>query len=145
MTPKKCFYVPGETHIHDVARLQGETWVGHYSEETLDTMRARVPGVELRDFGEVLKETEAARVAQYCHPPKQITEESYDHFLNVLPPCAWTHTRGAECFYVSEAWDADLHQWCVKIGNNCWTLTRSKLTAPKDIIAEVVASTRESV
>ena len=137
MKLEKCFYVRGSTEMQDAARLVDGIWKGFYSGETLEQMRERVPEIELRDINEVVDEIDAANVAAYCHPPKKIDAERYDDLLNVLPPCAWTRHAGAECFYISEAWTADLHQWCVKLPDSYWSLTRSRFTPPAEIIAEV--------
>jgi len=132
-----CFYVPGKGTIQDGAReVAPHYFIGQYSREPLDIMQARVPGVELWEFEKAIDAIQAANKAKYCTAPEEITKEKFWYFLEVLPPCKWTHIGGAECFFVSEALTMDLHQWCVRIGDKYWALNRSRFAKPADIIAE---------
>ena len=138
MTQQMCFYVPGARTIQDGAiEAAPYAFIGQYSGESLDTMSARVPGVVLYDFEKACDEIKKVREAALCTPPVEITAEQYMDWLECLPPCKWTKHRGAECFFISEATDADIHQWCVKIGAKHWALNRSCYRTPESIIAEV--------
>ena len=137
---KFCFYVPGNTTIQDGAiEVAPGCFIGQYSGESLETMAERVPGVTLCEFDKALAEMKTAREARYCLPPVEITAEQYRDWLECLPPCRWTRERGAESFFISEPLDADLHQWCVRIGNRHFALTRSRFAKTADIVAECVA------
>lgn len=78
-----------------------------------------------------------AAMATYCHAPSEETEEQFWYALEVLPPCKWVRSKGAEAFFVSEALTGDIYSWHVRIGKRYWTLNRSCACSPDYIISEV--------
>jgi hypothetical protein len=56
-----------------------------------------------------------------CTAPEPITEESWFHALEVLPPCRWEQRGGCEFFHVSEAIDGRLVNWFARNKRGHWT------------------------
>lgn len=59
------------------------------------------------DYGTALtampaREAQALYEARFKTPVEEITEADFLYALNVLPPVAWSHARGAESFKISE-------------------------------------------
>jgi len=114
---EQCFYVPGEQNIIDTARADGTSTVfGH----TLAQVQERYPGAVLMDFDAAYAEIEAGMRARYMAPPEPITEDRYEYWLNVLPPCGWND--GA--FFVSEALEGRWHQHFARVGDRYYTAVR---------------------
>ena len=114
---EQCFYVPGERNIIDMARADGTSSVfGH----TLAQVQERYPGAVLMDFDAAVEEINAGMRARYMVPPETITEERYEYWLTVLPPCAWID--GA--FFVSEALEGRWHRHVARVGDRYYTAVR---------------------
>ncbi|HEX2842137.1 hypothetical protein [Hyphomicrobium sp.] len=71
-----------ETDAAAIARLKPE----------YGTALSAMPAREAQDLYETSFKT----------PVQEITSKEFDYALNVLPPVAWTHARGAESFKISE-------------------------------------------
>ena len=101
------FYVRGETNLIDLVNENGR---GYFSNETLEEIRVRYPGVILTTMAEAHKEIEKVNEERFSGPPEEITEEQYDEALCVLPPENYTNVGSASGFrsveYMTAMWTA---------------------------------------
>jgi hypothetical protein len=95
---KPVFYVPGGTSIIDLA-LVGQDGIirGVYSNETIEEMAIRYPGVAIGEMEMVHASCEET----FKTNPAEITAEQYQYGLEVLPPVDWIQANGSS-FKMSE-------------------------------------------
>jgi hypothetical protein len=55
--------------------------------------------------------------------PAEITEEQYNYFLEVLPPCRWQNIDRASIFHISERLRGNLVQWCFSLCGKFYAFT----------------------
>jgi hypothetical protein len=114
MVPELCFYEP-KTHTVIDCLIDGR---GMYSGETLEQVRLRYgPGVVVMNTDEAWTDHENA----FRSAPVEITEEQFWDALEVLPPCRWRRSPGAESFHMSEHTTGCISSIYVRIGDYYYT------------------------
>lgn len=91
-----CFCVPGEDSIIDMMGPDSRTCING---ETLEQVRQRYPGAELRSFDEVCAEKAARQDSPATWT--ETTAERFEEMLGCVPPALMA--RGG--FLVGEPWD----------------------------------------
>ncbi|MEP2668956.1 MAG: hypothetical protein ABJH04_08170 [Cyclobacteriaceae bacterium] len=73
-----------------------------------------------------------------CGQWEEITPDTYDDMLNVLPPIKWCRDSSVESFFVGEAFSDDLHGCYIQDKSNgkCYTALRSVRMDPAAIRTE---------
>jgi hypothetical protein len=78
----------------------------------------------------------------YVKPWREITEEQYYDSLECLPPCKWHDLNNRfNSFFISEAWTADLHSFCIKDRKTgkYYSATRSRFISDSDLIKDLIS------
>jgi hypothetical protein len=120
-----CFYVPGQTHIVDIA-IDGRS---HVNGETLEQVQQRHPGAVHMLFDEAIALIRQLSYERYISAPTEITKERWWEMLEILPPIKWRHDKGFESFMISEALTMDLRSIYCRIGDRYFEMTnRQSLT-----------------
>lgn len=70
-----------------------------------------------------------------CAPFREITEEDYDDYLNVLPPIRYT----GRFFFVGEPYSGNLYPFCFTVGGRYFKGLYS-VRAPKEELERIIAS-----
>jgi hypothetical protein len=82
----------------------------------------------------------------YVKPWKEITEEEYWDYLECLPPCEWHDlNKRFNSFYMSEAYTADLHLFCIKDRQTgkYYCANRSRFISDSDLINNLFTQLEE--
>lgn len=134
---KDCFYVPGETHIIDVA-TEGVSFI---EKETLDQIQQRYPGAVYMPFDEAFEELTRISYEKYISPPAQITEEYFHEMLDVLPPMKWRREQGSESFMICEALTLDIRSIYCRIGDQYFEMADRQSLTHEQIVEKCSLST----
>ena len=98
-------YVPGDTGIKTI--LKGLYCA--YSGEWVNDICREYPGAVIMEFQTACSLIEIAEDARYCgNPMTEISPETYDEMLCVLPPRDWHNIGGWSCFRMSEYWTSNI-------------------------------------
>jgi hypothetical protein len=124
------FYVPSRPGIIDLAISRDGVMRGAYSNETLEEMALRYPGVQLGELGPV----SAASDDAFRCPPQPISEERFIEMLEVLPPEDWQGADGAESFKLSERTSGSITAIFCRIGNRYFELQDSFTLSHNEIV-----------
>jgi roadblock/LC7 domain-containing protein len=129
---------PEFTFIDSAVAVDGE-WRGRYSGDNLAAMQERYPDAELMEYDEAKPLHDAAMIAKYCKPLKEVTAERYDDMLNVLPPLGWVRNHSDESFKLCEMTTGNLTLIVVRLGKKYYEYTGDVRTKHADIIQHVQA------
>ena len=126
------FYVPGRPGIIDVAFKRDGVWKGGYSDETIEQIGIRYPGVTLGRLGPVCESSDES----YKQPPVEIDAERYNEMLEVLPPEQW-HGIGehTESFKLSERTSGNITAIFCRIGERYFEMQDSVFMKHAAIVA----------
>lgn len=114
------------------------TSMAAFSGETIEQYRQRTGhDAEILDREEAM--TRAANAAQT--PWQEISEKAWWSALECMPPLKWDRLGGAESFFISEAYTADVHSCYIKMGGRFYTARRRVGTAKAVLAGEVRALT----
>lgn len=86
---------------------------------------------------EILGQEDAVSRVEKMHTkePVEITKERFWHFLEVLPPCKWSHpVPGCEAFHVSERITYSIVTWCVRIAERYFSVDCSDKLQPAQVV-----------
>jgi hypothetical protein len=137
------FYVPGRPGIIDLAIERDGVMRGGYSNESLDEMDKRYPGVQLGKLGPVA----AASEDMFRSPPQPISEERFREMLEVLPPQGWHSGDGAESFKLCERTSGSITAIFCRIGDRYFEMQDSFTLPHNEIVTRCAGdlrSTRQS-
>ncbi|EJB9539078.1 DUF1419 domain-containing protein [Salmonella enterica] len=113
--PELYFYVPGKCNPQDVAIIPAgciyddstpaaDIYRGAYSGKSLEEYKAEYPSILLLTWEEVEKQAnEAAR-----QPVSEITEETFDEMLEVLPPMNCCYRGVTASFMLMEMYSGNI-------------------------------------
>lgn len=124
------FYVPGRAGIIDLAINRDGVLRGAYSNETLEEMAKRHPGVQVGELGPVA----AASEDMFRHPPRAISEDRFIEMLEVLPPEDWQRGAGAESFKLMERTSGSITAIFCRIGDRYFELSDSFTLSHNEIV-----------
>jgi hypothetical protein len=91
------------------------------------------PGIELVSGAEFQANCEKRLTTD----PKEIGQELFDQFLNVLPPCCWDRRPDSESFYMSEFTEGRVTCHLVRIGDKCYRFEAVVMRSHNDRVAKV--------
>ena len=161
-TPVLCIYQPGALHPQTTVSIgpDGTQWAdytaydhpgkrNYTAEGYLTKLNAkRAPGspeFAVMPWAEAEKLATAARVAKYCGPWQEVTEERYYELLNVLPPQKWQTVRGVNLFRLCEYTIDNITLHVAKLDGRYFTAERQTSTAYEYLAAEVAEVARTTM
>lgn len=139
-----CFFATkydGEVSIIDTVIMVNGEYVSSIYKKTLADVRAEYHGsaIEVMELDAAYTLYEAAQIAKYCKPPKEVTEERFWDMLEVLPPVSWVRFAGEETFKLSERTIGNITLICARIGQKYYEYQGDIRTDHNDIIKHIQA------
>jgi hypothetical protein len=144
----RVIYKPGELHLQSTTYICQDTGlerVRYTGGKTLaEYMTDKTgQGLEVMPYEMAAPMIDAAQVARYCKPWREITEKDWWENLEVLPPEKWRTVRGVEIFRMSEYTSGNITGHFARIGKRYFSANRDTRTEYNDIAAEIAALVKE--
>lgn len=145
----RVIYKPGNRHIESTTYICADTGVervqytgGKTLAEYMADMEELNPGLEVMPYEMAAPMMEAAQVAEYCKPWREITKEQWWDMLEVLPPEKWEVVRGVEIFRMMEYTSGTVTGHYARLGERYFSANRDIRTDFEDIAAEIAGLCR---
>ena len=140
-------YKPGERHIQSTTYICPDTGVErvqYTGGKTLDEYMADKAGqgLEVMPYEMAAPMMEAAQIAEYCKPWREITKEQWWEMLEVLPPEKWQKVAGVEIFRMSEYTSGTVTGHYAMLGDRYFSANRDIRTEYADIAGEIASLCR---
>jgi hypothetical protein len=144
----RVIYKPGELHLQSITFICEDTnseRVRYTGGKTLaEYMGDKAgQGFEVMPYEMAAPMMEAAQIAKYCKPWREITEKDWWDNLEVLPPEKWRTVRGVEIFRMSEYISGNITGHFAKIGKRYFSANRDTRTEYNEIAVEIAALVNE--
>lgn len=148
MTTNYCIYQPGKTHIETAClAVDGETLKSPYSGELFsdlltdlnDKREAGSPAFKIFSLEKAMLLMEEAQRAKYCSDWREISEETWDDALNVLPPEKWETVRGVDIFRMCEYLTGNITAHYAKLGGKFFARNCQTSETYDDLVEQVAA------
>lgn len=143
----RVIYKPGERHIQSTTYICSDTGVErvqYTGGKTLEEYMADKAGqgLEVMPYDMAAPMMEAARIAEYCKPWREITKEQWWDALEVLPPEKWQKVAGVEIFRMSEYTSGTVTGHYARLGGRYFSANRDIRTKYADISGEIASLCR---
>lgn len=146
MTTKKAIYRRGECHLQTVVytdkdgveRVAYTAPIASKEPDTALSDYVMPEGCEVLDFDDAVEQISKASTAKYCKPWIEVTEDTYNEMLGVLPPLNW----GRMGFRMSEMLSGDITAHYVRLGGRYYFANRSMFTPWEKLENELVSQLR---
>ena len=138
----RVIYKPGELHLQSTTFICEDTGlerVRYTGGKTLaEYMTDKTgQGLEVMPYETAAPMIDAAQVARYCKPWREITEKEWWTNLEVLPPEKWRTVRGVEIFRMSEYLSGNITGHFARLGERYFSANRDARTEYSDMAAEI--------
>jgi hypothetical protein len=97
-------YIPGKSSIQDTVVVRDGSYVGQYSNKTLEQYREEHPSMIITSFDEAIMLTEELVKTDVS----EITEERYNDMLECLWPIDWKQGSGTDSFKFREMYSGNI-------------------------------------
>jgi len=131
-----CIYIPGEMNLQNTVQSNG---LCAYSNETVEDCLARLHGAVCIPLENALEQIGKAEDAAYINDWEEITQETYDRMLGVLPPEKWTTADGVNIFRIMEYTTGNITAHYAHYKGRYFTANRRTSTDYKQLAKEVKA------
>ena len=143
----RVIYKPGERHLQSTTYICSDTGVERVQftgGKTLDEYMAgkEGQGLEVMPYDMAAPMMEAAQLAEYCKPWKEITKEQWWDMLEVLPPEKWEKVQGVEIFRMCEYTSGTVTGHFARLGERYFSANRDIRTGYADIAGEIASLCR---
>ena len=143
----RVIYKPGEIHLQSTTYICSDTGVERVQftgGKTLDEYMAgkEGQGLEVMPYDIAAPMMEAAQLAEYCKPWKEITKEQWWDMLEVLPPEKWEKVQGVEIFRMMEYTSGTVTGHFARLCERYFSANRDIRTGYADIAGEIASLCR---
>ena len=145
----RVIYKPGELHLQSTTYICSDTGVervqftgGKTLEEYMADMADLNPDLQVMPYDMAAPMMEAAQLAEYCKPWKEITREQWWDMLEVLPPEKWEKVQGVEIFRMCEYTSGTVTGHFARLGERYFSANRDIRTGYADIAGEIASLCR---
>lgn len=129
----KVFYAPGDRYAWDeVIEVNGQE-IGKWCGKSLKDAQQEKPGLVCVDREEAVRQI----IQLVIRAPQEIDAGVFKEMLDLLPPCAWVRTGGAESFHMSEFDAFDITSIYVRIGSRYFMLKDTYKLSHDERIARI--------
>lgn len=142
----RVIYKPGDRNIESTTYVcaDGVERVQYTGGKTLEEYMADKVGhgFEVIPYDVAAPMLEAAQIAEYCKPWREITKEQWWDMLGVLPPEKWQTVSGVEIFRMSEYTSGTVTGHYARLGDRYFSANRDIRTDYADIAGEIASLCR---